>query len=120
MSAPLVNIEIPSIYFDSHNNRKNYPRVFNAHPICAGPRYIERPRSAGRQLFLSDMFRGFDIRPGSIDNMQERVFSLIPADRTNKRCWLIWRKNSCRLNPHQCIGMQQRQKNRIQLRNSSS
>ena len=83
MSAPLVNIDIPSIYFDSHNNRKNLPaRMAQCSPDMRRAALNLRMDLAGRgvELFLSDMFRSFDMQlQAHIENAKKGVFSPRPG-----------------------------------------
>ena len=83
MSAPLVSIEIPSIYFDSHNNRKNLPaRMAQCTPDMRRAALDLRMDLAGRgvELFLSDMFRSFDMQlQAHIENAKKGVFSPRPG-----------------------------------------
>ena len=83
MSAPLVNIDIPSIYFDSHNNRKNLPaRMAQCTPDMRRAALNLRMDLAGRgvELFLSDMFRSFDMQlQAHIENAKKGVFSPRPG-----------------------------------------
>ena len=83
MSAPLVNIDIPSIYFDSHNNRKNLPaRMAQCAPDTRRAVLNLRMDLAGRgvELFLSDMFRSFDMQlQAHIENAKKGVFSPRPG-----------------------------------------
>jgi hypothetical protein len=83
MSAPLVSINIPSIYFDSHNNRKNLPdRMAQCAPDTRRAVLNLRMDLAGRgvELFLSDMFRSFDMQlQAHIENAKKGVFSPRPG-----------------------------------------
>lgn len=83
MSAPLVNIDIASIYFDSHQNRKNLPaRMAQCSPDMRRAALNLRMDLAGRgvELFLSDMFRSFDMQlQAHIENAKRGVFSPRPG-----------------------------------------
>jgi hypothetical protein len=83
MTAPLVDINIPSIYFDDNHNRKNLPaRMAKCTPDMRRAALNLRMDLAGRsiELFLSDMFRSFDMQlQAHIENAKKGVFSPRPG-----------------------------------------
>jgi len=83
MPSPLLPIEIPSIYFDKHNNRKNLPaRMAQCTPDTKkGVFSIQAALAAkGIDLFLSDMFRSHDMQlQAHIENAKKGVFSPLPG-----------------------------------------
>ena len=83
MPTPLVDINIPSIYFDDNHNRKNLPpRMAKCTPDMRRAALNLRMDLAGRgiELFLSDMFRSFDMQlQAHIENAKKGVFSPRPG-----------------------------------------
>lgn len=83
MPTPLVDINILSIYFDDHHNRKNLPsRMAKCTPDMRRAALNLRTDLAERgiQLFLSDMFRSFDMQlQAHIENAKKGVFSPRPG-----------------------------------------
>lgn len=83
MPTPLVDINIPSIYFDDNHVRVNLPkRMAHCTPDTRRAVLALRMDLAGRgvKLFLSDMFRSHDMQlQAHIENAKKGVFSPLPG-----------------------------------------
>ena len=82
MTAPLVPVEILSIYF-THNNRINLPKAFAK---CAPDMkkailgLKDDLAALGIDLFLSDLFRSHDMQlQAHVENAKKHIFSPLPG-----------------------------------------
>ena len=83
MPTPMLPIDILSIYFDSHDQRKKLPpRMAKCTPDTKKGVFAIRDALAakGIDLFLSDMFRSHDMQlQAHIENAKKGVFSPLPG-----------------------------------------
>jgi hypothetical protein len=83
MTTPLFKINIPSIYFDSNQQRKNLPeRMAQCTPDTRRAVLSLRMVLDGRgvKLFLSDMFRSHDMQlQAHIENAKKGIHSPLPG-----------------------------------------